>query len=89
MSRKKPSLIIKVSDSRPKDIDSFGDYEYNFFREVRDALAKKGLSIDDIIGKKIGISFKVGCKRKLKSYRFTVFEEIVNCSCCGPITCIY
>lgn len=88
MSR--PKLIIKVSEGIiPKKIDSFGDYEWSFYHEVGFALEKKGLTIEDIIGKKIGISFKVGCRRKLKSYRFQSFKQVVRCECCGPMTVIF
>ncbi len=90
MARKKPSLILKLPDGfYMKSQDSFGDYEYSFYRDVVEALAKKGLDLSDIIGKKIGISFKVGCKRKLKSYRFRQFRSVEHCKCCGPITEIY
>jgi hypothetical protein len=95
MSRKKPNLILKLNlklnddDIHPKPINCFGDYEYMFFHEVVRVLEKKGLTTDDIIGKKIGISFKVGCKRKLKSYRFERFEYVTRCECCGPVTQIW
>lgn len=90
MARKKPSLILKLPDGfYMKSQDSFGEYEHSFYWDVVEALAKKGLDLSDIIGKKIGISFKVGCHRKLKSYRFQEFRAYTRCECCGPITEIY
>lgn len=83
MARKRPNLIIKV-DCLPKT--SFGDYEHVFFHDVVQFLAKRGLSTDDIIGKRVGISFKVGARRKLKSFRFVAFEQVARCSCCCPLT---
>ena len=88
--KKKHSLILKLPDGYyMKSQDSFGDYEYGFYQDVVEALDKKGLQLSDIIGKKIGISFKVGCKRKLKSYRFQSFRSYVRCECCGPMTLIH
>ena len=41
---------------------------------------------ESVYGKRIGISWKRGKRRKLRSY--TVIWEIWECDCCGPITSV-
>lgn len=41
---------------------------------------------NDVYGQKIGISWKIGKRRKLRSYRIS--WEIWECDCCGKITSV-
>lgn len=84
----RPKIIIKTDACLPCD-RQFGEYEYTLYGDIMAALERRGMKVEDILGKKIGLSFKVGCRRKLKSFRFTEIRSYTRCECCGPITSIY
>ena len=53
------------------------------FNQLREKFDWKSIP-EDLSGIKFKISFKNGCRRKLKNIRFAFLVRKTFCNCCGP-----